>query len=169
MKETKYKGKYLEVTEEIIGGHLYEKVSLRPGVRVYPIKENKILVIKEFRRHEGKSRWKFIGGWLDKDGKDELSVAKEELLEEVGMQAEKWQKFHTFDTGENTVTMHAAYFVAQDINIVDNPPQNPDLDRIEEVRWVTLDELWQMIDDHQLLWDFDALAGIQALRHFAKY
>lgn len=164
MKEVKYKGNYLEVSEEILDGHTYERVLLKSGVRVYPVKENKILIINEQKRHEGISRWKFIGGWLDKDGKDELVTAKEELLEEVGMKSDEWEQFHVFDTGNATVGIKSTYFIVKNPKVVDNPPQNPDLDIINEFKWVDLAELWQMIDDKKLLWDFDALAGIQVLR-----
>ncbi len=168
MREIKYSGKYIELTEENIEGHVYERAALRPGVRVYPICENKILIMCEHRRHEGRSRWKFVGGWLDKEQKTELEVAQEELLEELGYEAHTWNLFHVFDTGKSTVGLKATYYVAQGLVKHPNPPQNPDSDFVSDTKWVTLDELFSMIDNHDLIWDNDALAGVQALRQFGK-
>ena len=168
MKEIKYKGKYLEITEENIKGHIFERVLLRPGVRVYPVKDGKILLINEFRSHEGRARWKFIGGWVDKSGKTELEIAKEELLEEVGMESGKWEQFHVFDTGDSTVGIKSTYFIVKNPTQVEKPPVNPDHDVIKEIKWVSLDDLWEMIDRKELLWDYDAFAGVQVLRYVIK-
>src|SRR5581483_3525340 len=138
-----------------------ERVVLRPGVRVYPVKEDAVLMIHEFRNHEGVTRWKFIGGWMDKEGKTELEIAKEELLEEVGMKSDNWEKFHVFDTGEATVGIRSTFFIARNPVAVTLPPLNPDQDRVIESRWVTLEELWRVVDAKEIWWDYDAFAAIQ--------
>lgn len=55
-----YEGNYIRVTEEVINDHTFERAHFRPGVHVLPFRDNKLLLIREYRHHEGGSRWKFI-------------------------------------------------------------------------------------------------------------
>ncbi len=165
MKKTTYQGKYIEVSEERYDdGHVYERASLRPGIRVFPIQNGKLLTIKEYRRHEGVVRWKFVGGWVDKEALTDLEIAKEELEEEVGMSAEKWEEFYHSDTPHATVNSATRFFIARGIQSIDAPKTNPDHDEIQETKWISLDELWELIDQKEMWWDRDAIVALQALR-----
>lgn len=62
MREIKYKGNYMEVSEENIDGHIYERVKLLPGVIVIPVRDGEILFMREFRKHENISRIKLVSG-----------------------------------------------------------------------------------------------------------
>ena len=48
MRKIIHGGKYLTMSTEDIDGHLYERVTLRPGVKVIAIQDNKFLFIKEY-------------------------------------------------------------------------------------------------------------------------
>ncbi len=167
-EETKYSGKYLTITEEQIGSHIYERVILKEGVRVYPIQEGKLLLIKEFRTHEGKARWKIVSGWIDKEGKSTLEIAQEELAEETGLQAEHWDEFYVYDTMGATVSTRIPCYIATGISELPEKIENPDNDEILEMRWVNLDELYGLIDAQEMFWDDETIACIQALRLHAK-
>lgn len=64
----------------------------RPGaVAIAAItKQNEIILVKQFRPPIGKYVLSLPAGLIDKD-KDILTIAKDELLEEAGFTAKKWQ------------------------------------------------------------------------------
>jgi len=163
-KKTVYKGNYITVTEEMMGDHTYERMVLRPGVCVIPAKDGEILLIKEFRAHEKGARWKAVSGWMDKDGLDNLTIAKEELAEEVGMAAENWEKLPHFDIVDKTISIETSYFIAHDPYLLEDPPENPDHDEIEQLRWVSLRAYEIMLENGEMMWDRDALYILQALK-----
>lgn len=164
-KQEVYKGRYITITEEVIGDHTYERMVLRPGVCVIPANADKeIMLIKEFRTHERSARWKAVSGWMDKDGYDDLETAKEELAEEVGMAAKRWKKLPVFDIVDKTINMTTSYFIAYDPYLLENPPKNPDHDEIEQLRWVSLRAYEIMLENGEMMWDRDALYILQTLK-----
>ncbi len=157
MKEIKYKGKYLQITEEDIDGHIYERVRLKSGVRILPVRDNKILFIKEYRPIEKKSSLKLISGWVDKADKTILEIAKEELKEEVSMEAEKWKEFYCRNTDNHTVENKVTYFIAEDVKELKEKVENPDNDIIEEVMWLDEKKFWELLEEDKIHWFSDNL------------
>ncbi len=152
MQEIKYKGKYIQVTEEEIHGHIFERVKLRKGVHVIPYnKEGKILLILESRVHENKPRWKLVSGWVDKKGKSILEHAREELAEEVGYEAEHWKEIYNNDYDDMTISPSTYYFVCDNLKKMENPPENPDSGEIISYNWFSFDEIFQMVSDGKIL------------------
>ena len=95
-----YAGKYITVKEEPKGKFIYERAYMRPSVQVIPFtKDGKVLLIRENRDIEGKSRWKFVSGFMDKPGLTEEQVAQEELMEEAGYAAGRLLKYFILRTG----------------------------------------------------------------------
>ncbi len=163
-KKIVYTGKYITITEQEMGDHTYERMVLRPGVCVIPAKDKEILLIKEFRAHEKGARWKAVSGWMDKEGLDDITTAKEELAEEIGMASDKWEKLPHFDIVDKTINMTTSYFIAFDPYILENPPKNPDHDEIEQLRWVSLHAFEIMLENGEIMWDRDALYILQCLK-----
>ncbi len=154
MRKTIYQGKYLTMSTEKINGHLYERVSIRSGVRVLPIKNGKVLFIREFRKHEGRARLKLIGGWVDKENLTSLEIAQEELREEVSYQAGNWEKFYTYQIPNGTIEEKVDYFIARDLTKL--PSQhNPDNDIVEEIVFLDRAELIEKLKKKEILWDKD--------------
>ncbi len=154
MRKIIFQGKYLTMSTEEINGHLYERVTMRSGVAVLPIKDNKILFIKEYRPHEKKSSLKLLGGWIDKKGMSPLQIAQEELREEISMKADKWKLFYEYNTKNHTIEETKAYFIAEDLQQL--PPQkNPDNDIVEEIVFLDEEELKEKLLNKEILWDKD--------------
>ena len=159
MRKIIYKGKYLTMSTEEINGHLYERVTMRAGVAVLPVKNNKILFIKEYRPHEKKSSLKLLGGWMDKKGMSPLQIAQEELREEISMKADKWKLFYKYDTKNYTIEEIKSYFIAEDLQQL--PPQkNPDSDIVEEVVFLDEKELKEKLSNKEILWDKDITVAL---------
>ena len=147
------------MSTEDVDGHIYERVSVRSGVRVLPIENGKMLFIKEFRKHEGKARLKLIGGWRDKEDLTSLEIAKEELREEISMKARNWSKFYTYETPSGTIEESVDYFVAQDLEKL--PPQkNPDSDIVEEIIFLNKLELKEKLKAREIMWDKDITVAL---------
>jgi ADP-ribose pyrophosphatase len=142
-EKTIYAGKYITMKEEQRGKFLYERAYLRPSVQVIPFtKDGKILLIKENREIEGKSRWKFVSGFMDKPGLSEEQTAQEELMEEAGFVAGKLKKYFYLED-KHTFVIPIIYFLAYDLKEQKKP--NPDGDVIEEVKSFSIEELYQRV------------------------
>ena len=140
-----YQGKYLSVFEEKMGKFTYERAYLRPSVQVIPFtKEGKVLMIKERRELEGLSRWKFVSGFMDKDGLTEEQVAQEELMEEAGFFAGKLVRYHHIED-KHSFVIPITYFLAYDLKVQKKP--NPDGEVVEEVKAFSIEELYQRVLD----------------------
>ncbi len=164
-----YQGRYITVTEEQIHKHCYERVHLRSGVQIIPFRDNHILLIREYRVHEGRERWKLVSGWIDKEEKTPQEIAQEELAEEVGMRAEKWTLWKTHDTHGQTIGTTTYYFIAQEIETITQAPENPDHDEVREMRWVSQGAFQRLLRTQQVMWDTSALYVLQFfLQHHQK-
>lgn len=129
----------------------------------YDKKNKKILLIKEYRKQYNKEIWKFVSGGMDKPHLDAEQTAQEELAEEIKMEAKDWSLFHKFDKLFSSVNIY--YYVAENPNLMEVPIDNPDEeDIIVDQKWVNLDELWQMVDEKELIWKESVLVAINFLR-----
>ena len=150
MKQTKYQGTYITASEAVIGGHTYERVELMENVHVMPIRDKKILLINEYRNHERSARWKLITGWCDKENKTPQDHAIEELAEEVGMQAEIWEKFFSSATPNATVNINSHYFVCKSISELVVKIENPDTSKVLEYAWFGYSEIFDLINEGKM-------------------
>ncbi len=149
---TVYSGRYITVKEEPIGSFMYERAYLRDSVQVIPLTNNgKILMIKERRDLEGRSRWKFVSGFMDKPGLSAEQVAQEELMEEAGFSASRLEPYCRIED-KHSFVIPITYFLAYGLQA--NKKPNPDgHDVIEEVKEVSIEELYERM----LAGEFDFL------------
>ncbi len=138
-----YSGKFITVTEELVGALNCERAYLIPSVQVIPFtKDGKILMIKEKRPIEGRSRWKFVSGFMDKPGLTAEQIAQEELMEEAGFMAGKLVKYHYLED-PHTFVIPITYFLAYDLK--PKKKNNPDGEVIEEVKEFSIEELYERV------------------------
>ncbi len=146
MRRIVYQGNYITVSEEEISGHLYERVSLRDGVHIIPYDEEKgILLIREYRVHEKGERWKFVSGWVDKKGKSLLEHAKEELAEELGLQAGKWTLLYQEKNKNATCSTSLHVYLCEEISPLKEKSKNPDSGEILEMKWFNFQDFFHLI------------------------
>lgn len=147
MKQTVYEGKYIEVSEERIHNHVYERASLRPGVHVVPVQDNKVLLIQEERTHEDTPRWKVVSGWCDKDEKNPLAHAQEELAEEANMEAGYWEEVYQAIIPNATINPNARYFVCKDLTELSYQHPNPDENcEVLDKQWFSINEIFELLN-----------------------
>lgn len=168
MKDFKYKGKFVTAFEEDINGKTFERVAIRPGVRVYPLQDEKLLMIHEQREISQKAKWRFVSGWMDKEGLSPEQTAREELMEEVSYDAKKFIPAFTLE--KNGTTIQKSYeFVAIKPFKLETPIENPDADIILDTKWVTLDDLYSMLDAQEVQPANEILVAVQILRNAKLY
>ncbi len=164
MEKIIYQGNYISVSEQSIDGHIYERASLRPGVHVVPIKDDKVLFMKEYRTHEGIVRFKLVSGWCDKEGKTALDHAQEELAEELGMEAETWEEFHCSNAPGATVNPNTTYFICRNLKTLEHKPENPDTGcRVLEHEWMDVEAIYACLNNKTMWIDDSALVALLAL------
>lgn len=161
-EKTRFKGKFITVTDE----DGYERGYLRPSVQVIPFtKGGKVLMIKEFRPIEGRSRWKFVSGFLDKPGLSREQVAQEELMEEAGFEAGKLEEYYHHEYRHSFI-MPITYFLAYDLR--ENKRPNPDGDVVEDVREFSIEELHQRVLDGEFDFLHEASVIMKLYRDWKK-
>lgn len=158
MKEIVYQGKYISVSEERIDNHVYERASLRAGVNVIPVQNNKVLLIKESRGHEDIPRWKVVSGWCDKDDKNPLFHAQEELAEEANMVAQQWEEIYQAIVPNATINPNTRYFMCADVSELSYVHDNPDQHcEVLDKKWFSFDEIFELLNsksawlDHSMM------------------
>ncbi|MFT7328048.1 MAG: 8-oxo-dGTP pyrophosphatase MutT (NUDIX family) [Crocinitomicaceae bacterium] len=142
------------------------KKKSREIVLVFPYRRNtaEMLIIKEYIHHYKRSYWKFVSGGVDKEETNNLMHASEELAEELGMHSDHLYHFHSSERIFGNRGTH--FYVAEDPNIMENPPENPDIDFIEEIRWINESEFHHMLDTKELLWDEGTAVAGQVFRKY---
>lgn len=89
--------------------------------------------------------WGVTGGH-PKSGESEIEGIISEVKEELGLDFSK-EKLLLFDSGCDGKDCFKMYFINKDIDINDIRIQKEEL---SEVRWFKMDELEQMVDNHEL-------------------
>lgn len=164
MEKEVYKGNIIRITEEKIGGIVWERAYLPDGVIVFPVtSEGKILLVKEKRPHENPpERIKPVSGILEHDKGTPLENAQREMQEEIGFKSLNMELLWT-QRGSGTVNSQQYYFVARDL--VESKLPNPDgEDTIMELMAFTPEELLQMLMKDEIRWSMSTLGIFRLLK-----
>lgn len=163
MEKEVYKGNIIRVTEETIGGIVWERAYLPNGVIVFPITdEGKVILIKEKRPHEDPPiRIKPVSGVLEHHQGSAAENAQREMQEEIGLRAESLEEFMVLK-GSGTINSTQHYFIARNLSQAKLP--NPDgEDTIMGTMEFTLDELEKMLYRDELKWSNSTLGIFRLL------
>jgi 8-oxo-dGTP pyrophosphatase MutT (NUDIX family) len=163
MEKTVYKGNIIQVTEEEIGGIVWERAYLPTGVIIFPItQDGRILLVKEKRPHETPPfRIKPVAGMLEPEKGSPAENAQREMQEEIGLRAGQLENFMTLE-GTGTVTHKQYFFLARDLTPAKLP--NPDgEDTIMEVLAYGPDEIHAMLMNDQIKWSVSTLGLFRLL------
>ncbi|MCD5389934.1 MAG: NUDIX domain-containing protein [Candidatus Pacebacteria bacterium] len=142
------------------------KKPLREVVLVFPFdtKEKKLLIMQEYIHHYKRAFWKITSGGVDKKGKDLITHAREELAEELGLEANNMYHLYSSEKVFGARGLHA--YIAENPIKMKKPPINPDTDEVLQTKWITESEFWQMIENRELLWNESAIMAAQVFRKF---
>jgi 8-oxo-dGTP pyrophosphatase MutT (NUDIX family) len=140
----------------------------REIVIVYPFntETQEIYLIQEYIHHYDRKFWKFVSGGIDKNGKDNLTHAREELAEEVGMESQN--TYHLYSSEKIFGNRGSHFYVAENPIVMEHPPENPDTDIITDTRWVNQNQFQDMLDHKELLWDATTMCALQVFKRYSK-
>lgn len=94
----------------------YTYVDRLPAVVIAALTpENEIYLVGQYRYPIKRFSWEIPMGAIEKETDDLLAAAKRELLEEVGLEAEKWTKLGTYYFAPGMSNQIAHLFLAEDL------------------------------------------------------
>jgi len=126
---------------------IFEMLKRADTAEIIATKDGKIMLQEQ--EQPGKPSFLCLpGGRIEKDEKP-LDGAKRELLEESGFVSEDWSLFHSIRPSHK-MDWSIFVYVARDCRFVQE--QNLDAGEKIQIRWVTLDELLDLVDSSQLGW-----------------
>ncbi len=142
------------------GESLREIVEHPGGVAIVALTDDhKVILVKQFRKPAEDVLLEIPAGKIEK-GEDPEHTAVRELKEETGYTASEMEHLMTFYSSPGFSTEKIYLYLAK--NLVPGEP-SPDENEHVEVMSYPLDELFQMIDQGELI-DGKSITGIQALQ-----
>ncbi len=152
-----YRGRYLQVSERLIGSDVYELAHLRAAVIIYARNDQgKLLFVREHRPHENPPlRLKPVTGFIDNDD-DWRETAERELREEAGLVATSFKLIRHIPV-KGSLNTDKYFVLAEGLQADPDPLTNPDGDVIEEIVYLTLEQAIEMTLKNELPITVDSL------------
>ncbi len=147
-----YKGKVFNVTHdevELCNGYksFRDVVHHNGGVVIVAEKDNKILMVQQFRYATNEALYELPAGKLDKQGEDVLSAAQRELEEETGYVAQNWDDLGFIWTSPGFCSEKLYLFKATNLSY-----KGQHLDEGEILNYLSIEkeEVFNMIKTNQI-------------------
>ena len=166
-----YENAWIKVTESQVlnpngGSGIYGVVhfkNLAIGVIAVDDENNTWLVGQDRFPFDGKYTWEIVegGGPINEDP---MESAKRELLEEVGLKAEKWELIQEMDLSNSATTERALIYMATGIT---HHEAQPDETEQLQIKKLPLEEAIQMVLSGEIV-DSLSVAGLLKLKIMAK-
>lgn len=160
--ELKYENPWISVTEHQVvnaagNDGIYGTVHFKNiAIGIIPLdKDNNTWLVGQFRYPLNQYSWEICEGG-GKHHVDPLISAKRELLEELGIKAEKWEKLLDMHLSNSVSDEVGIIYVAKDLTY-HNP--EPEEDEILELRKVSLYDAYEMVMNGEIT-DSLSVAGI---------
>lgn len=148
-----YKGKIIELKTKKVyftDGHssLFEFALHQPGVVIVPLlKNNKILLVKQYRPVVDKKLWEVPAGIINKN-ETPLHCAKRELEEETGLIPQKMIKLGSFYSSPGFTNEKTTCFLAKEFI---HSKQKLDPDEMIEIGYFSFTELLKKIKSNKII------------------
>ena len=147
-----YKGKVFTVTKddvELSDGHktIREVVHHNGGVVIVAEKDNKILMVKQFRYPAGEILYELPAGKLDKNNEEIFTAAQRELEEETGFAAKNWQELGFIWTSPGYSGEKLYLFKATDLTFKGQHLDDGELLVYDEIE---KDKVFEMVKDGRI-------------------
>lgn len=113
------------------------------AVAVAAVRNNHVMMIRQYRHGVGRHLWEIPAGLLDMVGEDPLDAARRELVEEAGLRASSWHLLGDVVTSPGFSEEMCRIYLAEDL---DDDISGFDLPEAEfeeaeiETRWVPIPE-----------------------------
>ncbi|MCS4489409.1 NUDIX hydrolase [Corynebacterium sp. ES2794-CONJ1] len=114
------------------------------AVAVVALDNDRVLLIKQYRRAVDQRLWELPAGLLDIAGEDPLEGARRELAEEAGLSANRWGLLCDTVTSPGFCDEAVRIYQAEELSLVSQPVAH-DEEADMSVLWVDLNEAIEMI------------------------
>jgi 8-oxo-dGTP pyrophosphatase MutT (NUDIX family) len=138
----------------------YEVVEFKGGVGVVAIDDQKrFVLVGQFRYPVGRYSWEIPKGafpTFDKQKQDALEIVKQELKEETGVTAARWERLAVVHTLLGSTNDEVTLFHACELTSGRSEPEP-----VEDIstRWVALRGFWEMVDRQEVT-DATSIAAV---------
>jgi ADP-ribose pyrophosphatase len=123
-----------------------EVVEHQGAVAVVALDEqDEVVLVHQYRYPLGRRLWELPAGLLDVAGEDPLHTAQRELVEEVGLVAERWAVLVDIASSPGFTDQSERVYLAQGLSTVDRPEPVGDEEADLVVHRVSLDEAVRMV------------------------
>ena len=143
----------------------YYVVELPASVITFPVIDDKVLMIKQYRHPIEEISWEFPGGFAD-DNENTPDAAKRELKEETGYVFDTCEYLGKI-TGNPGILNNFTYVYIAKGNYK-KVEQNFDGNEDIQLQLFSFDELMQMLSDNKIIQSLHANACYMALMHLDK-
>ena len=148
-----YENAWIRVREDKVarpdgGSGIYGVIEIRPSVGVVALNEtDEIVLVGQWRYPHNHYSWEIPRGGSHASEADMLAVAKRELAEEAGVQAEHWQYLTAVDCCNGVVNDVQSLYLATGLSAT---PRNPDPEEEITITWKSFAEAVQMSLDGRI-------------------
>ena len=137
----------------------YYVVHFGPRAGVVVVRNESILLTKQYRFLKNALSWEIPGGKVDESESPEVAAARE-CREETGVIVGNLKKLAVYYPGLDNVQNRTTIFWTNDW---DEGKFKADKSEIEEIHWIPLEECMRMIKDEEIL-DSLTVTGVLAYR-----
>lgn len=162
--ETLYQGHVVTLekhTVELVNQKIAYREVIRHagGVAILALVEDKMILVRQYRKAAEKHLYEIPAGKLDKKNEQLLDAAKRELEEETHYRAVQWKKLMQFYVTPGYCDEVIHLFLATDMQYVTDALPG-DEDEFLDIEYKTLDQAKQMIETGEIM-DAKTICAIQ--------
>ncbi len=143
-----YENRWVRVREDTVvrpdgGEGIYGVVEMRPSVGVVALNAaREVVLVGQWRYPVGRYSWEIPRGGSMPEESDLEAVARRELREETGVEADCWQRLGALDLNNGVTTDVEHLYLATDLRLGEN---RPDPEEELAVRWLPFEKAVAMV------------------------
>ena len=138
------------------------------AVAIAPVRDGKVLLIRQYRHGVGRYLWEIPAGLLDMAGEAPLDAARRELAEEAGLAAGQWHLLGDVVTSpgfcEEFTRIYLAEDLTEDLSGLEFDLPEPEHEEADlETRWVPIPEAIEWVQSGKV----ENSIAVAAILHLA--